>query len=225
MPRVLSRHFSKPYSSVDHSPAVRERLYLMVKRGYDFLFSALALIALSPLLLVIALLIVLDDPQGGPIFQQTRCGLNGKPFTMYKFRTMCVDAEQQLDQLLEQNEMNGPVFKIKSDPRITRVGKFLRETGIDELPQLFNVLRGDMSLVGPRPALPREVEQYTQYQRQRLTVVPGLTCDWQVQPNRNHISFDDWMKLDLQYIETRSFLRDWALIFKTVGAVLRRQGV
>lgn len=137
---------------------------------------------------------------------------------------MYADAEARLAELMDQNEMDGPVFKIKNDPRITRVGKFIRRTSIDELPQLVNILRGDMSIVGPRPAIPREVAQYGEYEQQRLYVTPGLTCYWQIQPHRNDLSFDEWLALDLKYIRERSFLTDWRIIFGTVGAVLGMQG-
>ena len=137
---------------------------------------------------------------------------------------MCVDAEDRLEALLKDNEMEGPAFKIRDDPRITRVGRFIRKTSIDELPQLWNILRGDMSIVGPRPPLPREVEQYDDYQRQRLYVTPGLTCYWQIQPHRNELSFDEWMELDIKYIQERSFLVDWKIIFQTIRCVLFRYG-
>ncbi|MCD7757691.1 MAG: sugar transferase, partial [Clostridiales bacterium] len=161
----------------------RKRGYWALRRGQDILFSALALIILSPLLALIALVIYIDDPKGSPIFTQVRCGRDGKPFRLYKFRTMCVGAEDMLKDLLEQNEMDGPAFKIKDDPRITRVGHLLRRTSLDELSQLWNILKGEMSIVGPRPALPRELELYDDYQRQRMYVTPGLTCYWQTQPN------------------------------------------
>lgn len=188
------------------------------------MFSPVALIVLSPLMLLTALAVVLDDPKGGPIFSQERVGRRGKPFRMYKFRSMCVNAESELEALMKHNEMDGPAFKMKDDPRITRVGRFIRKTSIDELPQLLNVLRGDMSIVGPRPALPREVEQYDEYQKQRLYVQPGLTCYWQIQPDRNQLSFQEWMDLDIEYIQERSFLTDWKVIFKTVGTVLGMHG-
>ena len=200
------------------------RGYLLAKRLQDILLSGLALVALSPLLLLIAVLIVADDPKGGPFFVQDRSGLNGRVFRMYKFRTMCVDAEERLKDVLQDNEMEGPVFKIRKDPRITRIGGVLRRTSIDELPQLVNVLKGDMSLVGPRPLPTREVAVHTAYQKQRLLVTPGLTCFWQVQPNRNDISFDNWVELDLRYIRERSWLLDWKLIFLTFGARVRRDG-
>ena len=203
----------------------RRRVYLRIKRIQDAVLSALALVILSPLMLLIALAVVIDDPQGGPIFSQIRCGRDGETFRLYKFRTMCVGAEQRLSELLPYNEMVGPVFKIQNDPRITRLGRFLRSTGMDELPQLLNILRGNMSIVGPRPPLPREVAEYTPYQRQRLTVTPGLTCFWQVSPHRNSLSFDDWVELDLRYIQEQSWLLDWKLTFRTVRAVLRREGL
>ena len=179
---------------------------------------------LAPLALLISLAIVLDSPGDGAIFRQRRVGRDGKLFWLYKFRTMCRDAEKRLNELLKLNQMDGPVFKIKGDPRITRVGHFLRKTSLDELPQLLNVLRGDMSIVGPRPALPREVELYNDYQRQRLYVTPGLSCYWQIAPHRNEMSFDEWVALDLKYIQERSFWVDWKIIFLTVRAMFMKYG-
>ena len=199
--------------------------YLRVKRFQDVVLSALALLALSPLLLVIAIAIVIDDPKGGPIFCQERVGKNGRRFRMYKFRSMCIDAEERLKELMQHNEMDGVAFKIKEDPRITKVGRFLRKTSLDELPQLVNILRGDMTIVGPRPALPREVAQYGWYERQRLRVTPGLTCYWQVQPNRYDMSMNEWMALDMKYIRERNWWLDWWLIFQTVKTVLHGDGV
>ena len=201
-----------------------KRRYWVLRRAQDIVFSSIALVVLSPVMLLVALAVYIDDPKGSPIFSQIRCGRNGKPFKFYKFRSMCVDAEAKLDALLQQNEMDGPAFKIKDDPRITRVGKFIRKTSLDELPQLWNVLKGDMSIVGPRPPLPREVEQYDEYQRQRLYVTPGLTCYWQVQPHRNDLTFDEWMELDIKYMKERSFLVDWKIIFQTVKVMLSRGG-
>ena len=198
--------------------------YWTLRRAQDVILSAAALLVLWPFLLLVAVIIVVDSPGASPIFSQTRIGRDGKPFTFYKFRSMCPNAEAKLAELLEQNEMEGPVFKIRDDPRITRVGKFLRRTSIDELPQLWNVLRGEMSIVGPRPGIPREVEQYDANARQRLLVTPGLTCYWQIQPNRNSLTFDEWVALDVKYINERSFLTDWWIIFKTVGAVLGMNG-
>ncbi len=200
------------------------RGYRILRRAQDIFFSALAILVLCPLVLVCAVIIVIDSPGASPFFVQERVGRNGKTFRLIKLRTMKPNADKLLDSLLSQNEMDGPVFKIKNDPRITKVGRFLRKTSIDELPQLINILKGDMSIVGPRPALPREVEQYNDYQRQRLYVTPGLTCYWQIQPRRNELSFDEWVELDVKYICERSFLVDWKIIFKTVGAVLGMQG-
>lgn len=199
--------------------------YWFVRRLQDFLFSLIALILLSPLMLIVSLIIWIDDPHGSPFFSQIRCGRDGKEFKMYKFRSMYVDAEEKLEQLMGDNEMDGPVFKIKNDPRITRIGRFIRMTSIDELPQLINVLRGEMSIVGPRPALPREVEQYDEIQLQRLYVTPGLTCYWQVQPQRNSLSFDEWLNLDLKYIQERNFLVDWKIIFETIGVIFKGEGI
>ena len=201
-----------------------KRRYWVLRRGQDIFFSALALLILWPLMAVLALVIYIDDPHGSPFFSQIRCGRDGKLFKMHKFRSMYVDAEDRLAEILKDNEMDGPAFKMKDDPRITRVGRLIRKTSLDELPQLWNVLLGHMSIVGPRPALPREVEQYTEEQKQRMYVTPGLTCYWQIQPSRNDISFDEWMELDLKYIQERSFLVDWKIIFKTFLAVIRKEG-
>ncbi|MBR6569337.1 MAG: sugar transferase [Clostridia bacterium] len=216
--------FSRSYF-LDRKTVLKEdRNYWRGRRTQDVILAALGLIVLSPIMLLVALLIMIDSPGAGPIFKQTRVGRDGKTFDFYKFRSMCPGAEGQLEKLLKFNEMNGPVFKIKDDPRITRVGRFIRKTSIDELPQLWNVLKGDMSIVGPRPALPREVEQYDEYELQRLYVTPGLTCYWQIQPSRNDMSFEEWLELDLKYIKERSFLVDWKIILKTFGAVLGMNG-
>lgn len=203
---------------------VEDHRYWIGRRAQDLFFSLLALAVLWPFLLLVALVIFIDDPHGSPIFTQTRVGRDGKLFKLYKFRSVYVDAEDRLSALMELNEMDGPVFKIKNDPRITRVGHIIRRCSIDELPQLINILKGDMSIVGPRPALPREVEQYNDFQKQRLYVTPGLTCYWQILPHRNETTFDEWMDLDIQYIQERSFTTDWKIIFKTIGAVLRGNG-
>ena len=214
-----------PQISIDREKTLRShRRYWVLRRAQDIVFSLLALILLAPLALLISLAIVLDSPGDGAIFRQRRVGRDGKLFWLYKFRTMCPDAEEQLNELLSQNQMDGPVFKIKGDPRITRVGRFLRKTSLDELPQLLNVLQGDMSIVGPRPALPREVELYSDYQRQRLYVTPGLSCYWQIAPHCNEMSFDEWVALDLKYIQERSFWVDWKIIFLTVRAMLMKYG-
>ena len=203
----------------------KKRCYWMLRRAQDILFSLLALIVLAIPMAIVALVIWIDSPGASPIFSQDRVGRDGKIFKFYKFRSMVPNAEAKLQEVLDQNEMDGPVFKMKNDPRITRVGRLIRRTSIDELPQLVNILKGDMSIVGPRPALPREVKQYTDYERQRLYVTPGLTCYWQVQTNRNDLTFDEWMDLDLKYIQDRSFWLDWKLIFQTVGVVFRMDGV
>ncbi len=200
-------------------------VYLAVKRCFDIVFSLLCIIVFTIPILFVMLLIVIDSPGASPIYTQYRVGKNGRVFKFYKLRSMVPEADQMLDSLLDQNEMEGPAFKISNDPRITRVGRVIRRTCIDELPQLWNILKGDMSFVGPRPPLPREVEQYNDFQRNRLSVVPGLTCYWQIQPNRNSLTFDKWLELDLKYIEERNVKTDLMIIFKTVGAVLKMEGV
>ena len=202
----------------------RRAKYWRLRRAQDIAISLVGLAVLWPLMLLTALLIVIDSPGAGPIYVQDRVGRDGKIFRFYKFRSMIPDADEKLEGLLERNEMTGPVFKMRDDPRITRVGKFIRKTSIDELPQIFNVLKGDMSIVGPRPPLPREVAQYSDYDRQRLYVTLGLTCYWQIQPHRNELSFAEWLELDLMYIMESSILDDWKIIFKTFGAVLGMNG-
>ncbi|HHD2753001.1 TPA: sugar transferase [Clostridium perfringens] len=187
--------------------------YLFIKRLIDILASSLGLVVLSPILLLIAILIKLDS-KGPVFFSQERIGFRGKPFNMYKFRSMVVNAEEIKEKLNEHNEMSGPMFKMKNDPRITKIGKFIRKTSIDELPQLINVLKGEMTLVGPRPSLPKEVAQFEPWMMERLTVKPGLTCYWQVM-GRNSIEFEDWMKLDVKYVHERCLTLDIKLIFKT----------
>ena len=202
-----------------------KRAYWVLRRAQDIFFSALALIVLIIPMLIIALVIVIDSPGANPIFAQTRVGRDGKQFRFYKFRTMIPHAEDKLKDLLKYNEMSdGRAFKMANDPRITHFGRFLRKTGIDELPQLINVLKGEMSIVGPRPPLPREVELYSDYELQRLYVTPGLTCYWQIQPKRNELDFNSWVDLDVKYIRERSFLVDWKIIFKTVLSVVSMQG-
>lgn len=203
---------------IDH-----KKRFLVIKRGFDLFASTVALILLSPIMLFIAIVIFFDDPKGSPIFSQTRVGKDGKEFKFYKFRSMCVNAEQILEQLKGQNEMDGPAFKMKNDPRITKIGKFIRKTSIDELPQLVNVIKGDMSIVGPRPPLPREVEQYSEYHRQRLMVKGGLTCYWQC-GGRSNVGFDEWVDMDIKYIKEMSFKTDVKIILRTVKAVLRMDG-
>lgn len=201
-----------------------KEVYWAIRRAQDVVLSILALLVLLVPMLVVCLLILIDSPGASPIFIQTRMGKDGKPFRFYKFRTMVPDAEAQLKDLLQHNEMEGPAFKIENDPRITRVGRFLRKSSIDELPQLVNVIRGEMSIVGPRPPLENEYAEYGDYERQRLYITPGLTCYWQIQPHRNDIDFADWVALDVKYIRERSFLTDWKLIFKTFSVMLTLQG-
>jgi exopolysaccharide biosynthesis polyprenyl glycosylphosphotransferase len=205
------------FLNVEHKPVQK-----VMKRLFDVTASALALWLLSPIILVAALLIKLTSP--GPIFfKQQRVGMHGRRFFMLKFRSMVANAEELKMKLLSENEQNGPVFKIQKDPRITAVGRFIRKFSIDELPQLINVLRGEMSIVGPRPPLPSEVAQYEPWQRRRLSVRPGLTCLWQVS-GRNKIGFQDWMYLDMQYIDHWSLGQDFNLILKTVPVVLTGRG-
>lgn len=190
------------------------KVYEICKRTIDIIGAGLGLILLSPIIAVVACAVKFTS-KGPVFFSQKRVGKNGELFEMYKFRSMVVNAEELKENLEEQNEMSGPMFKIKDDPRVTKVGKFIRKTSIDELPQLWNVIKGDMSLVGPRPSLPKEVEQFDSWMFKRLTVRPGLTCYWQVS-GRNNIDFEDWMKLDVKYVEERNLWIDIKLIFKTV---------
>lgn len=189
------------------------KVYLFLKRGLDIVASMLGLIVLSPIIILVAIAIKLES-KGPVLFSQDRVGRKGKVFKMYKMRSMVQNAEELKEKLLEQNEMSGPMFKMKDDPRITKVGKFIRKTSIDELPQLINVIKGDMSLVGPRPSLPKEVKEFEPWMYERLAVKPGLTCYWQVM-GRNNIDFEDWMKLDIKYVRERNFFLDIKLIFKT----------
>ena len=216
----FEEEFDEDAIAIDFSDVlVKESiLYSVTKRLIDIVGSLCGIILLSPLFLIVAILIKLEDPKGKVFFAQERNGKYPKTFKMYKFRSMVHNAEDLLKDLMDRNEQTGPVFKINDDPRITKVGKFIRKTSIDELPQLFNVLKGDMSLVGPRPPIPREVEQYNSYQMQRLAVKPGLTCIWQVS-GRNNIGFDEWVEMDIEYIKTRNLWLDIKLIFKTVGVL------
>jgi len=194
---------------------VKESLfYLFCKRMMDMVAAILALILLSPMLIVVAILIKIES-DGPIIFKQERVGLRGKYFNIYKFRSMVINAEKLKKKLESQNEMSGPMFKIKNDPRVTRVGRFIRKTSIDEFPQFLNVLKGEMSLVGPRPSLPNEVEKFEPWMLKRLTIKPGLTCYWQVS-GRNNIGFQEWMKMDICYVNKRNLWIDIKLIFKTL---------
>ena len=195
----------------------KKRIYEISKRAIDIIGAGSGLLLLSPVIAIVACAVKFTSK--GPIFfSQKRVGKNGKIFEMYKFRSMVVNAEELKEKLAHQNEMSGPMFKMKDDPRVTKVGKFIRKTSLDELPQLWNVLKGDMSLVGPRPSLPKEVKQFENWMYKRLTVKPGLTCYWQVS-GRNNIDFEDWMKLDISYVEDRNLWIDIKLIFKTVGVL------
>jgi len=216
----LSLFSHLPFISYQNSPD--NYLALKVKAAFDFLFSLFALIVTFPVLAIIAIAIKLDD--GGPVFfKQERVGLNGRHFYCFKFRTMVVNAEALKAQLMGQNEQEGPVFKITMDPRVTRIGRFLRKTSLDELPQFINVIRGDMSVVGPRPPLPSEVEKYERWQIRRLSMKPGITCIWQVS-GRNNIPFREWMKLDMEYIDNWSLKLDLILILKTIKVMLTGDG-
>lgn len=190
-----------------------KKVYTFFKRAFDIILSMMALIILSPLLIIISILIKIDS-KGPIIFKQVRVGKKGIKFEMYKFRSMVVDAETLLDKLKDKNEISGPMFKIKEDPRVTKIGRFIRKTSIDELPQLINILKGEMSFVGPRPSLPKEVQQFESWMLERLKVLPGLTCYWQVM-GRNNLEFKEWMQLDIKYVEERSLLLDLKLILKT----------
>jgi lipopolysaccharide/colanic/teichoic acid biosynthesis glycosyltransferase len=189
--------------------------YCFLKRTIDLICSLIGIIVLSPILLLVTILIKLES-EGNCIFSQVRVGKDGQEFKMYKFRSMVANAEELKDKLCCQNEMCGPMFKMKEDPRVTKVGRFIRKTSIDELPQLFNVLKGEMSLVGPRPSLPKEVLEFEDWMITRLSVKPGLTCYWQVS-GRSDIGFEDWMKLDVRYVRERNMMIDIILIFKTFG--------
>ncbi|WP_434738293.1 sugar transferase [Paenibacillus lautus] len=194
-------------------------LYHVIKRAMDLIFAIIGLVMLIPVFIIVSVSIKLEDPKGSVFFCQTRIGKDEKPFRMYKFRSMVSNAEELLEKLLEQNEISGAMFKMKEDPRITNIGKFIRKTSIDELPQLWNVVRGEMSLVGPRPALPREVNQYSTFEKLRLQVTPGCTGLWQVS-GRNNLSFQEMLKLDLEYIQQRNLWLDVKLILRTVKIIL-----
>lgn len=216
----FEEEFDEDAIAIDYSDVLGKEsiFYSVTKRLIDIVGSLCGIILLSPLFLIVAILIKIEDPKGKVFFAQERNGRYPKTFKMYKFRSMVHNAEDLLKDLMDRNEQTGPVFKINDDPRITKVGKVIRRTSIDELPQLFNVLKGDMSLVGPRPPIPHEVDQYNSYQMQRLAVKPGLTCIWQVS-GRNNIGFDEWVEMDIEYIKTRNLWLDIKLIFKTVGVL------
>lgn len=198
--------------------------YWRRKRTFDLIVTGILLLILIIPMGIIALAVFIDDPHGSSFYKQIRIGRHGEEFNMYKFRTMYVDADKRKAELMESNEMDGPVFKMKDDPRITRLGKILRKLSIDEMPQFINVFVGNMSLVGPRPPLPNEVKEYEDYHKLRLIVTPGITCDWQISNNRNDISFNEWVEMDLNYIETRTAWKDLKIIFRTPFAMLSGTG-
>ena len=223
-PQVISKVYlerlgSKPLLTFSATP---EDESLLLKRGLDFIMALIALVALSPLLLILAVLVKLTS-RGPILFSQTRCGLGGRRFTLYKFRSMRADADLLREELEALNEVDGPVFKIRNDPRCTPIGRFMRKFSLDELPQLLNIIKGDMSFVGPRPPLPEEVEKYERWQRRRLRMQPGLTCLWALE-GRSKLSFRRWMELDLEYIDHWSMTLDWKILLKTIPIVLVGRG-
>ncbi|WP_283583739.1 sugar transferase [Limosilactobacillus difficilis] len=205
---------------VDEQKLNHQYAYRFIKRLFDICASAVALVLISPILLIIAICIKVDDPKGPVFYTQTRVGKDGKLFKMYKFRSMVTNADELLAKLKSQNEVNGAMFKMKNDPRITRVGKIIRKYSLDELPQLLNVVEGSMSIVGPRPPLTSEVEQYSDYDKQRLMVRPGATGMWQV-GGRNDLDFDQMVELDLTYINERSLFLDLKIMFETVKVMIK----
>lgn len=207
----------------DYQPPAPKPVYEFFKRVFDIVMCSFALVVLSPIFIVVAIMIKLED--GGKVFySQTRLTKNGKKFEMFKFRSMCPDADKKLDELMDQNEMEGPAFKIKDDPRVTKIGRIIRKTSIDELPQLVNVIKGDMSIVGPRPPLVREVEEYTPYHMHRLDVKTGLSCYRECYGRSNIRNFDEWVESDLKYIHERSMLTDIKVILLTIKVVLTGEG-
>ncbi|MGO3899166.1 MAG: sugar transferase [Lactiplantibacillus argentoratensis] len=209
--------------TIDAGRQHRRYGYRFIKRVFDFVASLLGLIILSPLFLLIAIAIKVEDPKGAVFYSQTRLGRGEVPFKMYKFRSMVSNADELLEKLLKDNEIDGAMFKMQDDPRVTKIGRFIRKYSIDELPQLLNVLQGSMSLVGPRPPLPREVEEYSDYDKQRLAVKPGCTGLWQ-STVRNSVGFDEMVKLDLTYISKRSVAFDVYILFKTVVIIFKPNG-
>lgn len=208
--------FEPSYISIEIN---RNFLFDFTKRLIDIVLSSIGLLCLTPVLIIIAIIIKLDDPKGKLLFSQVRVGKNEEYFKMFKFRSMYSDAEERLIEILQYNEISGSMFKMKEDPRITKIGKYLRKFSLDELPQLLNVFKGDMSLIGPRPPLVREVNEYSTYDKQRLLVKPGITGLWQVS-GRNSLSFKQMVELDLQYISNQSLLNEFKILFKTIKVVL-----
>lgn len=198
--------------------------YSFIKRTFDIIFSFVFLIVLFIPFLIIALIIFIDDPKGSPFYVSERIGRRGKPFKMFKFRSMIIGAEDMLDSMMKDNEKDGPAFKMHDDPRVTKIGHFIRKTSIDELPQLLNVLLGDMSVVGPRPPIMKEVVQYSREDLKRLLVKPGLTCIWQTRKKRDDVPFREWVAMDVEYIQKRSVWMDLTLIFKTAFVMISKEG-
>ena len=212
-----------PVPEKEYTPPAPKPIYEVFKRIFDVIMSVFALIVLSPVFLITALAIKLED-RGPVFFCQERLTKDGRHFKMFKFRSMCPDADSKKKDLMDQNEMNGPAFKMKDDPRVTKVGDFIRKTSIDELPQLVNIIMGDMSIIGPRPPLPEEVAQYTPYQMHRLDVITGLACYHECYGRSDNPDFDEWVEQDLKYIRERSMLTDIKIIFMIIKVVLLRKG-
>ncbi len=210
-----------PVLTISNTPM--DYLLLKLKSIFDFTVSFITITIFSPLYIGIAIGIKLSS-KGPVFFKQKRVGIRGRKFWVYKFRTMVTNAEELKEKLMDRNEMDGPVFKIARDPRITGIGNFLRKTSLDELPQFFNVLLGDMSIVGPRPPVPSEVKEYERWQLRRLSMKPGITCIWQISPSRNDVSFEEWMRMDLEYIDNWSLRLDFVIILKTIRTMFRADG-
>lgn len=208
--------------AIDHEALPETVAYRISRRLFDLVFGSLILLLVAPVVPLLVVMIRLDS-HGPVLYRQARVGQGGKRFTFYKFRSMYTGSDRKLEELATLNEQTGPIFKMRDDPRVTPVGRFLRRSSLDEIPQILNVLRGDMSIVGPRPALPSEVAKYEPWQRRRLDARPGLTCLWQIS-GRSHIGFDEWMRLDLEYLRTRSLWTDIVILMKTIPAVMARRG-
>lgn len=222
VPALTASRTAAEHPAIDSDAHEEGMGYRLSRRAFDLFFGLLILLLVAPVAPFLALMIRLDSP-GPVLYRQTRVGRRGRTFVFYKFRSMYSGADRRLEELAAFNEQAGPIFKMREDPRITMVGRFLRRSSLDEIPQILNVLKGDMSIVGPRPALPAEVAKYEPWQRRRLDAKPGLTCLWQIS-GRSHIAFDEWMRLDLEYLRTRSLWTDLVILAKTVPAVMARRG-
>lgn len=222
-PPVLSQpRVAIEVPAIDQAASAESVAYRFSRRIFDLVFGSLILLLVAPVVPFLVAMIRLDS--AGPVlYRQTRVGQGGRRFTFYKFRSMYAGSDRKLEELAALNEQTGPIFKMRDDPRVTTVGRFLRRSSLDEIPQILNVLKGDMSIVGPRPALPAEVARYEPWQRRRLDARPGLTCLWQIS-GRSHIGFDEWMRLDLEYLRTRSLWTDIVILVKTIPAVMARRG-